>query len=130
MPVAMVTGDDTVLEEARDLLGNIVTAQVKTAVSRYSAVFHPHEDTLKLLQVKALEACNKEHWMLFKPADPVVIEITFFDPSMADAAELIPQVHRVSARTIEILADGYPQAFRIMLAVGALGASRRDPYFS
>jgi D-amino peptidase len=130
VPVAMVTGDDTVLEEARDLLGDIVTAQVKTAVSRYSAVFHPHEETLKLLQLRAQDACQKKHWMLFKPTEPVVIEITFFDPSMADAAELIPQVHRINARTIEILADGYPQAFRVMLAVGALGASRRDPYFS
>jgi len=132
VPVAMVTGDDCVCEEARDLLGNIVTAQVKTAVSRYSAVFNPHQENLKLLKVKAHEAAeNKAHWQLFQVKGAAAeIEITFFDPSMADAAELIPQVKRLSARTVSLHGEDYAANFRLLLAVGALGASRRDPYFS
>ncbi len=132
VPVALVTGDDCVCEEARTLLGNIVTAQVKTAVSRYAAVFNPHQENLKLLKKKAQEAAsNKAHWQLFQAKGGAAeIEITFFDPSMADAAELIPQVKRLSARTVSLHGDDYASNFRLMLAVGALGASRRDPYFS
>jgi D-aminopeptidase len=48
---------------------------------------------------------------------------------MADAAELIPQIKRIGARTIVIEGQDYSQIFRLMLAVGALGASRKDPYF-
>lgn len=130
VPIAMLCGDDTVCEEARELLGDIVTAQVKTAVSRYAAVFHPHQENLKLLKEKARQATNKKHWQLFKAAEPAQIEITFFDPSMADAAELLPQIKRLSARTITIQGADYGETFRLMLAVGALGASRKDPYFS
>jgi len=130
VPVAMLTGDDTVCEEATSLLGNIVTAQVKTAVSRYAAVFHPHQENLKLLKASAQSCVDPKYWQIFKPSEPAEIEITFFDPSMADAAELLPQVKRLSAREIVIKGANYAETFRIMLAVGALGASRKDPYFS
>lgn len=131
VPVAMLTGDDAVIEEATDLLGNIVTVQVKQSVSRYSAVFPCYEETLKALRAGAsLAADSKERWQLYQPTCPCQIEITMFDPSMADAAELIPNIKRVSARQIIIESKHYEEAFRLMLAVGALGASRKDPYFS
>jgi D-aminopeptidase len=48
---------------------------------------------------------------------------------MADAAELLPSIRRLSDRTIEVTHDDYSVLFRLMLAIGALGASRKDPYF-
>jgi D-aminopeptidase len=77
-----------------------------------------------------MAARQKEKWQLFQAEEPATIKITMFDPAMADAAELIPQVKRLSARQIEIAGQDYSQTFRLMLAVGALGASRRDPHFS
>lgn len=130
VPVALLCGDDTVCKEATDQLGPILTACVKTAVSRYSAIFPSHKETLSLLKAKAKEAAsNKKYWQVFKPKTPCKLEISFFDPSMADAAELIPQIKRIGARTIVIESQDYSQIFRLMLAVGALGASRKDPYF-
>ena len=58
------------------------------------------------------------------------MRIVMVDTSMADAAELIPGVNRVSDREVEFSHQDYSLVFRIMLAVGALGASRRDNYFS
>lgn len=131
VPVALVCGDDAVIEEALEQLGPIHTAQVKTAVSRYSAVFPSHQESLNLLKESAREAAlNKKYWQLVKLKSPYTLEIAFFDPSMADAAELIPQVKRTGARNIKIESPDYSEVFRLMLAVGALGASRRDPYFS
>jgi D-amino peptidase len=131
VPVALVTGDDAVCTEARDLLGNILTCQTKQAVSRYSAVFPDYQSTLSSLEEATYKAATeKEHWQLFQAASPAKIAITMFDPAMADAAELIPQIKRLGSRQIEIEAGDYSQAFRLMLAVGALGASRKDPHFS
>ncbi|MBS1998084.1 MAG: M55 family metallopeptidase, partial [Cyanobacteria bacterium SZAS LIN-2] len=131
VPVALVTGDNAVCEEARDLLGAVHTCQMKEAVSRYSAVFPDYQSTLSRLRDAACEAAqNKKYWQLFKAASPARIAITMFDPAMADAAELIPNIKRLSSRQIEIEAQDYSQAFRLMLAVGALGASRKDPHFS
>jgi D-amino peptidase len=131
VPVALVTGDDALCVEARELLGNVTTCQMKQAVSRYSAVFPDHKSTLKELEETTyMAARQKEKWQLFQAEEPATIKITMFDPAMADAAELIPQVKRLSARQIEIAGQDYSQTFRLMLAVGALGASRRDPHFS
>jgi D-amino peptidase len=131
VPVALVTGDDVVCAEAHELLGNIITCQMKEAVSRYSAVFPDYQSTLAKLEETAFTAAQqKENWQLFQAATPAKITITMFDPAMADAAELIPQIKRLGSRQIEIESTDYSQAFRLMLAVGALGASRKDPHFS
>jgi D-amino peptidase len=131
VPVALVTGDDAVCAEATDLLGDILTCQTKEAVSRYSAVFPDYHSTLSKLEESAFRAAReKKHWQLFQIAAPAAIAITMFDPAMADAAELIPQIKRLGSRQIEIEAHDYSQAFRLMLAVGALGASRKDAHFS
>jgi D-amino peptidase len=131
VPVALVTGDDAVCEEARDLLGDVMTCQVKECVSRYSAVFPDYQSTLVKLEEAACQAAkSKQHWQLFQAAKPARIGITMFDPAMADAAELIPDVKRIDSRKIQIESGDYSQAFRLMLAIGALGASRKDPHFS
>lgn len=130
VPLALVTGDDAVAEEAQTLVPGIHTAVVKEAVSRYSAVFNSHAENLKKLETAAREATNKKYWQIYSVKAPIALEITFFDPSMADGAELIPQVKRLSPRTVVIESQDYSEAFRLMLAVGALGANRRDPYFS
>ena len=131
VPVALVTGDNAVCQEARELLGDVLTCQVKEAVSRYSAVFPDYQSTLVKLEEAACEAAkSKNHWQLFQAKSPARITITMFDPAMADAAELIPNIRRLGSRQIEIESTDYSQAFRLMLAIGALGASRKDPHFS
>lgn len=131
VPVALVTGDDAACDEATDWLGPVACVPVKTAVSRYSAISSPHGEVLERLRSKACETLkNRAGWRLFKPPSPSTLTITVFDPAMADAAELLPQVKRLGDRQIEFSNEDYSVLFRLMLAVGALGASRRDPYFS
>lgn len=57
------------------------------------------------------------------------MRITMIDPAMADAAELLPQVRRIDGRQIEFSDSDYAVLFKLMLAVGVLGASRKDPHF-
>ncbi|HEY9679609.1 MAG TPA: M55 family metallopeptidase [Drouetiella sp.] len=130
IPVFLLTGDDVVCDEAKELLGPITTIQTKKAVSRYSAECPPFEDTLTALRTGAEKAIkDKRNWKLFKPPSPSTIRITMFDPAMADAAELLPQVVRVDGRTIEFSDSDYSVLFKLMLAVGVLGASRKDQHF-
>ncbi|MBS2001427.1 MAG: M55 family metallopeptidase [Candidatus Obscuribacterales bacterium] len=130
IPVMLLTGDDVVCEEARELLGPITCIQTKKAVSRYSAECPPFEETLAALQSGAEKAIkDKRSWQLFKPPSPSTMRITMIDPAMADAAELLPQVRRVDGRQIEFSDSDYAVLFKLMLAVGVLGASRKDPHF-
>jgi D-amino peptidase len=130
VPVALVTGDDAVCEEATQLLGPVACVPVKTAISRYSAICPPFEQTVTALKTKARDALkNREGWRLFKPPSPSTLVITMLDPAMADGAELLPMVKRLSAREVEISHEDFSVLFRLMLAVGSIAASRKDPHF-
>ncbi|HEY9871542.1 MAG TPA: M55 family metallopeptidase [Candidatus Obscuribacterales bacterium] len=131
VPVALVAGDDAVCDEATELIGPVACVPVKTAISRYSAVCRPHAEALDSLRRKAEQALSdRTGWQIFKPPSPSTLTITMVDPAMADGAELLPHVERTGDREIQITAEDYSVLFRLMLAVGAIGASRRDPVFS
>lgn len=130
VPVGLVTGDDALAREAEEWLGKVPVVETKTAVSRYSARFKPYEETLAALQEGARRAMlDKERWCLLKPPSPSKLEITMFDPAMADGAELIPGVERVADRKVAVSHDDYSVLFKLMLAIGVIGASRKDDYF-
>lgn len=130
VPIALVTGDDAVCEEATAQLGPVKCVTVKQAVSRYAAVFRPHQDVLNDLKQAAMSVLeDRGSWKLYNTALPAILTITTIDTAMADAAELLPMVKRISDRTVELCHDDYSVLFRLMLAIGALGASRKDPHF-
>lgn len=131
VPVAMVSGDDALCEEAAALLGPVACVPVKTAISRYSAIFRPQNQVIESLRLKAEEALKaRDSWRLYKPESPSTLTITLADPAMADGAELLECVTRTGDREIEFSHSDYSVLFRTMLAVGAIGAGRRDPHFS
>jgi D-amino peptidase len=130
VPVAMITGDDACCAEAKELLGGVKCVTVKTAISRYSAAFRPQSDVLGELETAAYEALvDKNCWSLHKPKSPSTMAISMTDVAMADGAELLPYVKRLDDRTVEFTHDDYPILFKTMLAIGAIGASRKDPHF-
>lgn len=130
VPVAFVSGDDAVCEEAEGFLGSIHCVTVKKAVSRYSAVFLPQAEVLAQLETTAGQALkDRSGWRLYRPPSPSTLAITLTDTAMADAAELLPMVRRLTDRQIELSHDDYSVLFKLMLAIGAIGASRKDPYF-
>lgn len=131
VPIAFLSGDDTACLEARELLGErLTTVAVKQAISRYSAVCLPEDEVLGALRKGALSAMDKrDYWSLYSPPRPLTLTLKMFDPSMADAAELLPQVKRVDDRTVDISHDDYSVLFRLMLACGVLAANRKDAYF-
>jgi len=103
---------------------------VKTAVSRYSAISSSQPENLERLTDKAKEALSDSgRWRLFRPPSPSTIGITFFDPAMADGAELLPEIKRTGDRDVEFSHDDYSVLFKLMLAAGVIGASRLDSYF-
>lgn len=131
VPIGFVSGDDAAIAEAEAFIGKNVTGViVKQAISRYSAACLPIKESLERLRIGAQSAMNKrDYWDIYFPPKPSTLSISFFDPSMADAAELLPQVKRTGERDIEVSSEDYSELFRLFLAIGALGASRKDPYF-
>lgn len=130
VPCAFLSGDDAACNEARNLLGSITCVAVKKAISRYAAVLSPQDEVLEQLRQGARTAIErKDFWTVFAPAKPATLTITVIDPAMADAAELLPQVKRLDERSYELSHDDFSVLFRLFLALGVLGASRKDPHF-
>ncbi len=59
VPTTFVAGDDVTIEEARELVPNIVGAAVKQALSRELAIHLSHEAACELIREQARVACER-----------------------------------------------------------------------
>jgi len=113
IPVALVTGDQAVTEEARLLLGKVETVVVKEGVSRNAA------KCLSPIKARSLIKAGAKNALLnakgFKPLilnPPINVEMVFINAGMADLAEMVPGAKRKDGRTISFVADDYLEAYK------------------
>jgi D-amino peptidase len=101
VPVALVTGDDKLVKEARGLLGNIEATEVKQGISRYSAsCLNPEESSERIKQAAARALVRIDDLKPYKPATPVRFEVEFTSPDMASLASAFPGVVAEEPRKI------------------------------
>ncbi|MGD9498080.1 MAG: M55 family metallopeptidase [Armatimonadota bacterium] len=102
VPVGLVTGDDATCAEARELLGNVVTAQVKRARSRTCAICLAPGDARRLIEEKAREAVERA--AEFKPfviAGPITVRVQYLRTEQAQSWRRRPNVTMIDGRTVE-----------------------------
>lgn len=115
VPVLLVTGDQTLCEEARVWLTDVATVQVKKASGRYAAEVLAPAVTGPMIQSAARAAVERfKQTGLPRPVEiltPVKITIEFFYSDMADRAALLPGAARLDGRRIEFTADTMVEAY-------------------
>ena len=119
VPVAMISGDDTVVAQAQSLLGpDLVGVEVKRALSTYAAV-HMHPGKARAaIQAGAAEAVRRAPRLArFLPRAPIRLEIEVLNPHLADLASLIPSIARTGARAVAWEAADMLTAFRTWRAM-------------
>ena len=121
--VVLVSGDQTVCGEARDLLGRIEVAVVKRATGRLSAECLPLEQA----HDKICEAATRAILLLksgglkpFKLENPVKARLEFTDSAKADRASLLPGATRLNGKTIEWTSDHTAMAYQSFRAAVSL----------
>ncbi len=124
VPVALVAGDSSAVEEARELLGHLGplgAVAVKRHVGRSAAAsLHP-ERARALIREAAAEAVRQSaNIRPFIVEQPVRVELRFSNSGLADGAELMPGVVRVDGVTVAYEAPDYPTALRAARAMIAL----------
>lgn len=103
VPVALVTGDDKTAEEARELLGEqVVTAVVKYACKRTSALCLAPDDARALIREKAAEAVRRAPTMkpLKPPEGECVLRVEYLRSEMCEGFWARTDVDMVDARTV------------------------------
>ncbi len=126
VPVLMVSGDQAVCAEARELLGAIETAIVKRARGRMSAECLPPEASQREIQEAAQRAVMRfiagQGPRPFQIEPPVTLEIEWTEVQMAEMAALLPGSRRTSARVVELTLPDLIEAYRAFRAAAILAA--------
>lgn len=120
VPVVLVTGDQTVCAQAKELLGDdLETVAVKEAVGRVAAKnMHPTraQEMIRAAAERALK--QKRAPFTFKP--PITLRLALARSTQAECCALMPNVKRVAPRVIEFTHDDYAvlfNAFRALLVL-------------
>jgi D-amino peptidase len=122
VPIALVSGDQSLAAEARALLGSEVeTVVVKEAVGRFAARSLAPAVACERIREGAAKALRRQHSPFFIQP-PIRLEVDFALTQMADMAELVPGSCRTSGRTVAYAGEDYREVFRAWRAMYNLAA--------
>ena len=118
VPVVFLSGDQTIGEEARRLLGPIETAAVKQATGFFSATMMHPEEAQRLIRAGLKRGVERRAELKpYKLAHPVKLEITFKDTVNAELVSYLPGVERPRGNAIVFTARDMIEAAKFLEAV-------------
>lgn len=121
VPVVFLSGDQTIGEEARRLIGPIETVAVKQAGGFFSGTMMHPEEAQRLIRDGVKRALARRSEMKpYKLARPVKLEITFKDTVNAELVSFLPQVERPRGNAIVFTGRDMLEVSRFLEAVMSL----------
>jgi D-amino peptidase len=113
VPVAMISGDDLTIAEARAFAPHVEGVVVKHAFGRYAArCMHPTraQGAIKAGATRAVQKAPSLQPM--RPASPVEVTLQFKDTGGAESARRVPGVEMIKADTVRIRCETMPAAYQ------------------
>ena len=125
VPVLLVSGDQTVVAEARDLFGDEqIAVQVKESLAYLSSEsLHPREAQRRLRAAAAHAVRERPNVAPLRIDTPVTCEIELARPVLADLAEMIDGAERVDGRTVRYIRDDMPTMYKVLRLITVLCSS-------
>jgi D-amino peptidase len=120
VPVVFLSGDQTIADEARRLLGPIETAVVKQAIGYTSAItIHPELSQQLIREGVKRGIERRKEIPPFKLPHPVRLEVTYKTTLIAEVASYLRGVERISGNTIAFNAQDMIEAskYRTVLSL-------------
>jgi D-amino peptidase len=115
VPVAMISGDDAIVNEAQTLLGPIEGAVVKWAYGFHSARTLTPEASCDRIREAARKGVARVHGLKpWKVAAPVTVEMRFKNYRPAEVLAYLPIVERTDAHTVRYTAKDMLDAMRFL----------------
>ena len=127
IPVGLVTGDDLTCVEAGSLYTGVKTAQVKTAVDRYTARCLTPGAALGRIREAARGATEGAGALVpYAPEPPYTFTAEFATASTAASVMFFPQLERVDDRRVSWTHEDYETAFKMFIGVMRMATSDPD----
>jgi len=113
VPLGLVSGDNVVTREAKELIPTVEVVQVKWAEARYAArCLHPTKARALIKERMKWATENHTRFKPYKVKPPITFEVTFDDTAMAEVASTIPTSERTEPNTVRLTHDDYLVAFK------------------
>lgn len=131
VPVVLVTGDDVVCAEARDVLGAVETVEVKRAIDKYTAhSVHPAVARQRIREGASRALGRLGDFAPYRVETPATLRVSWGSTSTAALCANIPGVTRVAPREIAFTSSDVSALYRLLRVLLALGtaALAANPY--
>jgi D-amino peptidase len=134
VPVVLIAGDDVLCAEGREVLGTVEAVQVKEAIDKYAALSPHPEVAQELIRDAARRAISSvaagdAKYAAYRVEAPTTLRLAWNGTSTAALCANLPGMKRVAPREVEYISSDYPELYRllrVLLAVGAAAAA--TPY--
>ncbi len=111
VPVIMVSGDDKTCKEARAILPNVVTAEVKKGLSSFGGVLMPVDKAHALIKSKAIEAVkNLGKVKAYKISGEITCRLELVERRNLPSPSAKPYMKVIDGRTFEVTANSVEEA--------------------
>jgi D-amino peptidase len=120
VPVALISGDDVAVEEARRLIGNVEGVPVKRAISFHSAsTLTPQAAQVLIKQRVKAALARRENLRPYRLAPPVRLDLTFKNYRPAEMLAYLPIVQRTDAHSVRYTGRNMLEVSRFLQFVGS-----------
>jgi len=126
VPTVFVSGDSHAVTQARKLVKNIVGVPTKTGVGLYGAHSLTPKRACEHIRKGVKEALEKSDMIRpFIVKRPVLMQVEFERPLMAQYASRIPLTKRVDIRTVSFKAKDILEAFDVFIVMIEIASKAR-----
>jgi D-amino peptidase len=120
VPLILITGDDVVNAEARQLVPDIEGVVVKYALGRYAARCLPRQEVLRRIAEGMQRAMRRPRPAPFRLDGPLRMELDLASPSLADYAQDMPGAERLGGVAIGYAARDAIDLYRAYVSLFGL----------
>lgn len=121
LPIALVSGDDKTVAEAKAFLPDIVGVSVKTALGRYTArCLHPEKARALIREGASQAVRNAKALSPLGTPKPIALRVQFKETGSAESASSLPGSVLTSDDTVEIRCPDMEEAYAAYRSMVAL----------
>ncbi|MCJ7582583.1 MAG: M55 family metallopeptidase [Candidatus Aminicenantes bacterium] len=117
VPVVLVAGDAAIVEQARNIFGDIEGVAVKESIGTAAKMLHP-QTAQKLIREKTKEALsNLSKYKPFKLQTPITMNIVYKDEIDAYRASWFPGAKKTGERSVSYTHEDYIEILKFFMFV-------------
>jgi D-amino peptidase len=113
VPVVLVSGDQAIARQAKELFGDVETVVVKEAISTAAIMSHPSKarDMIREKTTAALKRLKDFKPLKFNP--PYTLDVAFADEALAQKATWIPGAVRKDEHTVSFTTNDFMDMLKL-----------------